>query len=125
MTMEGIQNWCNKPTSSSSCNKSIRLGRQRSSMALSNHKSSAKTMTTVSYIKMTRCSVTKEWRVKIWRRIKKEKKKIFRSIRHDDRVRVSYDPSSYLKNFDQGCSLNEPDCYSRSFSARYAHPSRI
>ena len=37
----------------------------------------------------------------------------------------SYDPTTYSKNFDQGMGWEEPDNLSRSFSARFADPSRI
>ncbi|CAJ2656158.1 unnamed protein product [Trifolium pratense] len=56
----------------------------------------------------------------LWRKIKREKKRSFRS---SSRVFV-YDPSSYLQNFDDGYST-DPDNVSRSFSARFAAPSKI
>lgn len=35
-----------------------------------------------------------------------------------------YDPESYMQNFDDGEGTLEPDNLFRSFSARYADPSR-
>ncbi|KAF3614286.1 hypothetical protein CQW23_30360 [Capsicum baccatum] len=64
------------------------------------------------------------WRL-IWKKIKKEKKKIFDC---SNSMRFSYDPHSYSKNFDQGSILRDDDDDdepSRSFSARFAVPSRI
>ncbi|CAL5210679.1 unnamed protein product [Lathyrus oleraceus] len=58
---------------------------------------------------------------KLWRKIKREKKRnIFRS----SSPVFLYDPSSYLQNFDDGYST-DPDNISRSFSARFAAPSKI
>ena len=37
---------------------------------------------------------------------------------------VQYDPTSYLQNFDDGYSTDQ-DNVSRSFSARFAAPSKI
>ncbi|CAK8574732.1 unnamed protein product [Lathyrus sativus] len=57
----------------------------------------------------------------LWRKIKREKKrKNFRSSSHV----FLYDPSSYLQNFDDGYST-DPEYVSRSFSARFAAPSKI
>jgi hypothetical protein len=54
----------------------------------------------------------------LWKKIKREKKmRIFRS----SSPVFLYDPSSYLQNFDDGYS-NDPDDFSRSFSARFAAP---
>ncbi|KAI5392625.1 hypothetical protein KIW84_077141 [Lathyrus oleraceus] len=54
----------------------------------------------------------------LWRKIKREKKRrIFRS----SPSMFIYDPSSYLQNFDDGY-VNDPDHFSRSFSARFAAP---
>ncbi|KAK7260662.1 hypothetical protein RIF29_26904 [Crotalaria pallida] len=51
------------------------------------------------------------------RKLKGQKKKVFSSI--------PYDSESYSMNFDQGTGWMEPDNLPRSFSARYADPSRI
>ncbi|KAE9616152.1 hypothetical protein Lalb_Chr04g0262701 [Lupinus albus] len=58
---------------------------------------------------------------KLWRKIKREKRRIFCS---KDVVNVQYDPSSYLKNFDDGY-LTDADNFSQSFSARFAAPSMV
>ncbi|KAK9022591.1 hypothetical protein V6N11_002840 [Hibiscus sabdariffa] len=66
------------------------------------------------------------WRL-LWRKLMREKKKIVacssRSIKgvHN----VSYDPHTYAQNFDQGLISADPDDFSRSFSARFALPSRV
>lgn len=57
----------------------------------------------------------------LWRKIKREKRRFFSSSHV---VHVQYDPSSYLQNFDDGYST-DPDNVSRSFSARFAAPSKI
>ncbi|OWM78183.1 hypothetical protein CDL15_Pgr015002 [Punica granatum] len=63
------------------------------------------------------------WRV-LWRKIKGKMKK--RTPRWSSAsFRVAYDPFTYAQNFDQGCTLADPDILSRSFSARFAVPSRI
>ncbi|XP_057958624.1 uncharacterized protein LOC131151397 [Malania oleifera] len=72
------------------------------------------------------------WRT-LWRRIKWEKKKIFSSKSSWDTMDCSkqkqqqqgfYDEEEYLQNFDQGLGWAEPDNLPRSFSARFANPSR-
>nr|KYP46907.1 hypothetical protein KK1_031478 [Cajanus cajan] len=54
------------------------------------------------------------WRT-FWRKIKREKRRL---------VHVQYDPSSYSQNFDDGFAT-DPDNISRSFSARFAVPSKF
>ncbi|KAK2661161.1 hypothetical protein Ddye_007694 [Dipteronia dyeriana] len=62
------------------------------------------------------------WRM-IWNKfIKREKKKVFLST---GTWKASYDPYDYSQNFDHGMGWAEPDNVYRSFSARYANPSRI
>ena len=58
----------------------------------------------------------------LWIKFKKEKKKLFVS---SATLHVPYDPYTYSQNFDQGNALDEPDNLSRSFSVRFADPSRI
>ncbi|XVF74597.1 hypothetical protein PTKIN_Ptkin13bG0122600 [Pterospermum kingtungense] len=60
----------------------------------------------------------------IWRKLMREKKKIFDGS-SSTRVHVSYDPYTYAQNFDQGLMSADPDDLSRSFSARFAVPSRV
>ncbi|TXG69093.1 hypothetical protein EZV62_004028 [Acer yangbiense] len=67
------------------------------------------------------------WRL-LWRKIKREKKRIFNcssSTSSTTRVHVPYDPYTYSQNFDQGFIWADPDNVSRSFSARFAVPSRV
>ncbi|XP_027343442.1 uncharacterized protein LOC113856020 [Abrus precatorius] len=68
---------------------------------------------------MTRLKMPR-WRT-FWRKIKREKRKLFSS---SPVVHVQYDLSSYSQNFDDGYST-DPDNLSRSFSARFAVPSKI
>ncbi|XVF86595.1 hypothetical protein PTKIN_Ptkin18bG0055100 [Pterospermum kingtungense] len=63
------------------------------------------------------------WRL-LWRKLMREKKKIF-DCSSSTRVCVSYDPYTYAQNFDQGLMSANPDDLSRSFSARFAVPSRV
>ncbi|XP_022714509.1 uncharacterized protein LOC111274134 [Durio zibethinus] len=63
------------------------------------------------------------WRM-LWRKLMREKKKIF-DCSSSTRVHVSYDPYTYAQNFDQGLMSTDPDDLSRSFSARFAVPSRV
>ncbi|GKV03379.1 hypothetical protein SLEP1_g15688 [Rubroshorea leprosula] len=62
------------------------------------------------------------WRI-FWTKITREKKKIFCSP--GATFQSSYALDEYSQNFDQEMSWAEPDNLSRSFSARYANPSRI
>ncbi|KAL0330764.1 UNVERIFIED_CONTAM: hypothetical protein Sangu_1621900 [Sesamum angustifolium] len=55
-----------------------------------------------------------------WRIIKRAKKKSSESALA---MQKTYDPHSYLQNFDEGSGTVEPDNLYRSFSARYANPS--
>lgn len=57
-----------------------------------------------------------------WRKLKRDKKKLFGSTPTLEGV---YDHESYSMNFDHGTGWMEPDNLPRSFSSRYADPSRI
>ncbi|OAY26683.1 hypothetical protein MANES_16G066800v8 [Manihot esculenta] len=63
-----------------------------------------------------------KWHNKFWRKIYREKKKIFSA---PVTLQAAYDPDEYSQNFDQGNGWAEPDNLCRSFSARFADPSRI
>lgn len=66
-----------------------------------------------------------KWQI-LLQKFKKEKKKSFSSgtvISHSQQT--SYDPKTYSKNFDRGMGWTESDNMSRSFSARFANPSRV
>ncbi|OIW20940.1 hypothetical protein TanjilG_25780 [Lupinus angustifolius] len=73
------------------------------------------------------CVIKLETRMKIkrlrmlWKKIKRENSRNLCSSRV---VNVQYDPSSYLKNFDDGYS-KDADNVSHSFSARFAASSMI
>ncbi|KAK9946713.1 hypothetical protein M0R45_012160 [Rubus argutus] len=61
-----------------------------------------------------------------WKKFKKENNKNLSSGTVVSQARRnSYDPKTYSKNFDRGMGWMEPDNLSRSFSARFADPSRI
>lgn len=59
----------------------------------------------------------------LWKKIKKEKKRVFACS--NSSMRFTYDSYSYAQNFDQGTDVDHDDLISRSFSARFAVPSRI
>ncbi|KAK3028337.1 hypothetical protein RJ639_037799 [Escallonia herrerae] len=62
------------------------------------------------------------WRL-VWRKIKREKRRLFYC---SSSSQFTYDPYTYAQNFDQGSSWDGPDeLFCRSFSARFAVPSRI
>lgn len=65
--------------------------------------------------------------LKFWRKLKgdnknKNKKNSFNSS--SVKIQQPYDPETYMKNFDDGESTMEPENLFRSFSARYADPSK-
>ncbi|KAF6169594.1 hypothetical protein GIB67_003962 [Kingdonia uniflora] len=57
----------------------------------------------------------------LWKKLKKEKRKIF----YSSGAQVPYNSYTYAQNFDQDMGWDEPDNLSRSFSARFADPSRM
>ncbi|KAL4333670.1 hypothetical protein GQ457_07G031880 [Hibiscus cannabinus] len=79
-------------------------------------------MLSINVLVMTNSKLPR-WRL-LWRKLMREKKKIVscssRSMHY-----VSYDPHTYAQNFDQGLISADPDDFSRSFSARFAVPSRV
>ncbi|KAJ0089681.1 uncharacterized protein LOC116123177 [Pistacia vera] len=96
--------WCN----SDADNRAIRLGQSYNEVRPVNSSSTS--------------GLTKlRWKV-LWMKFKKEKKKMFESV---SPLQVPYDPYTYSQNFDQGFAWEEPDNLSRSFSVRFADPSRI
>ncbi|KAH7865995.1 hypothetical protein Vadar_014023 [Vaccinium darrowii] len=70
-------------------------------------------------------SKTPIWRL-MWRKIKKEKRKILERS-YSTAVQLPYDIFTYAQNFDESSmsSSDSDDFSSRSFSARFAVPSRI
>ncbi|KAH1124735.1 hypothetical protein AAZX31_06G077400 [Glycine max] len=67
---------------------------------------------------------TTVWKM-LWRKLKRSsdhKKKVFSSHTTMEGV---YDQETYSMNFDQGTGWMEPENLPRSFSARFAYPSRI
>ncbi|KAI8529536.1 hypothetical protein RHMOL_Rhmol12G0232500 [Rhododendron molle] len=64
------------------------------------------------------------WRL-LWRNIKKGKKKLFNIYSSSTNHNFSYSPCTYAQNFDEGSMRENLDDLSRSFSARFAVPSRI
>ena len=68
----------------------------------------------------------------LWRKIVREKKRILLCSTGcvpvggaSAAAREPYDAYSYAQNFDDGAAWVEPDNLSRSFSARFAVPSRV
>ncbi|KAI7980370.1 hypothetical protein LOK49_LG13G00492 [Camellia lanceoleosa] len=97
-----IRHWCNPGT------RSIRLGRRYAELEPAN-------------LSVPVRSRRPMWKL-LWRRFLKEKRKMFDSSVH---MQAPYDEDTYAQNFDQGLIWDEPDGLSRSFSARFADPSRI
>lgn len=71
------------------------------------------------------------WKV-LWRKFLKEKKNMFASSSSGGgggRVHVQspYDYETYMQNFDEGQNslIEEPDVMFRSFSMRFADPSKL
>lgn len=66
------------------------------------------------------------WKV-IWNKYLKREKKIMNAFDYSaPHHQLTYDSYSYSQNFDQGPSWDdEPDSLSRSFSCRFADPSKI
>ncbi|KAL8056171.1 hypothetical protein ABFX02_04G102400 [Erythranthe guttata] len=64
--------------------------------------------------------------ITLWRRIKKGKKRSTIVSQYcSSSTRFTYDPYTYSQNFDQGLMWADSDDLNRSFSARFAVPSRI
>ncbi|KAL8043166.1 hypothetical protein ABFX02_09G100500 [Erythranthe guttata] len=79
---------------------------------------------------LTRSSSKAPIWMQLWRKLKREKKRIFQCNNNNSNnssMRFTYDAYSYSQNFDdnQGSVWADPDNVSRSFSARFAVPSRI
>ncbi|TMW97472.1 hypothetical protein EJD97_005431 [Solanum chilense] len=67
------------------------------------------------------------WKV-LWKMLSKEKKENKEGLRRSRSVHVQisrYDEYTYSQNFDNGFSLDEPDHLLKSFSVRYADPSKL
>ncbi|KAI4337460.1 hypothetical protein L6164_015875 [Bauhinia variegata] len=69
------------------------------------------------------CDSTKPAWQMIWKRIRGDGKKVFCSSA--TKMEGTYDPETYSKNFDEGMGWVELENLGRSFSARFADPSRI
>ncbi|OMO66774.1 hypothetical protein COLO4_30383 [Corchorus olitorius] len=80
-------------------------------------------MVSINNVLVNRSKLQPRWRM-LWRKLMREKRKIF-DCSSSTRVHVSYDPYTYAQNFDQGLMSADPDDLSRSFSARFAVPSRV
>lgn len=74
-------------------------------------------------VRLGDCNSGSKWRL-LWRKIKQENKKIFHNSTPPSRL-ASYDMDSYSQNFDQGPGWTDPENRFRSFSARFAVPSKI
>lgn len=63
----------------------------------------------------------------LWRKLRRNKKKVFSSSTPSPSIvdGGGYDEETYSMNFDEGTGWMDPDNLPRSFSARFAHPSRI
>ncbi|KAL6974383.1 hypothetical protein U1Q18_028565 [Sarracenia purpurea var. burkii] len=104
-----MKNWC-----SSGSTRSLRLGRRCPVLEAVNSPAAA-----------TRTRRRPVWK-QLWRKLLKEKRKMTTTTESSSvRVRVPYDEHTYAQNFDEGLVWDEPDILSRSFSVRFADPSRI
>lgn len=74
-----------------------------------------------------------KWKL-VWRKLKREKKKMFESTtsvlsrNHNNHRSSPYDEYNYTQNFDQGTSTfrdDEHDILARSFSVRFSDPSSV
>lgn len=67
-----------------------------------------------------------KWKV-MWMKLIKEKNKMFQRSVDNQQQQPPYDEYNYSQNFDQGsiADSDEPDILSRSFSVRFANPSRV
>uniref|UniRef100_A0A5B7BEM1 Uncharacterized protein n=1 Tax=Davidia involucrata TaxID=16924 RepID=A0A5B7BEM1_DAVIN len=99
-----VRNWCSSGT------RTVRLGLYYDELGSVNSTTSTSSGSNKSMWKL------------LWRKFMKEKRKMFESPVH---LQVPYDADTYLQNFDQGLMWDEPDSLSRSFSVRFADPSRI
>ncbi|KAF5461578.1 hypothetical protein F2P56_017662 [Juglans regia] len=69
--------------------------------------------------------IQSRWKL-FWKKTKSEKKFPGRTTPAVTLMRAAtYDSKTYSKNFDQGTGWMDPDNLSRSFSARFADPSRV
>ncbi|MED6125871.1 hypothetical protein PIB30_072718 [Stylosanthes scabra] len=102
-----------------SCKKTIiQFGRCCNEAATNQRANSSMALSSIGSSKL-------RWKV-LWMKLKK-KKKLFASSESSSaqHIQVPYDPYTYSQNFDHGNAKDEPDNLSRSFSARYAHPSKV
>ncbi|KAH7846585.1 hypothetical protein Vadar_015747 [Vaccinium darrowii] len=61
----------------------------------------------------------------LWRKIKRDKRSARKKKKSNSNSPVSlYDHDTYLQNFEEEPRWMEPDILCRSFSARFADPSR-
>ncbi|KAL3535763.1 hypothetical protein ACH5RR_004224 [Cinchona calisaya] len=102
--------------------KTIYLGRPY------NHKELEETSPKLSNCNDNARSKKQSWKG-LWRKLLKEKRKIFEPPVH---VKFPYDAQSYTQNFDDGHMLDDDDeeepgndLLSRSFSMRFADPSKL
>ncbi|KAL3511804.1 hypothetical protein ACH5RR_024521 [Cinchona calisaya] len=80
----------------------------------------------ISYTSPATGSKSPVWK-HFWRKIKKEKKRLMLDCSSSSSsMRFAYDLYTYSQKFDdQGLTWADPDHFSRSFSDRFALPSRI
>lgn len=109
--MDDVNNW------SSSRSRTIHFGRRhREYESVAEVEGGSNTTTTIP-----------KWKV-MWKKLMREKKKMFQRSVHNQHQVPSYDEYTYSQNFDdQGSAADwdQPDILSRSFSVRFADPSTI
>ena len=123
----GIKEW------SSSKSQSFTFGRSISSSRRENHNQQQQQQCIIlGQMKFDQYDRQgSKWKL-IWKKIKKEKQRILSSNNNNSfnnrihgSVVATYDPEAYSRNFDEGLECKEPEYLTRSFSARFADPSRM
>lgn len=112
-----IRSWCN-----SGASESIRLGRcphrRRDGAGGCSGNSGSNSPASSGLKKLS-------WK-QLWMKLKRERRRIMlESGSFEGHVHGPYDFHNYSQNFDHGIASEEPENLSRSFSVRFANPSRI
>ncbi|CAL1373505.1 unnamed protein product [Linum trigynum] len=118
--------WLQRSSSVKASSTTIYLGRSKS---VHHHQSSSSSPAGGGYSRRPAGRGGNIWQA-LWRKINRRKRSIFRAATCTSTATVAtlhsaYEPEEYSMNFDQGTGWAEPDNLPRSFSARFADPSRI
>ncbi|CAI0408536.1 unnamed protein product [Linum tenue] len=110
--------WLHRSSSVKASSTTIYLGRSKSV----HHHQSSSSPADGGYSRRPAGRGGNIWQA-LWRKINRRKRSIFRAATCTSTS--AYEPEEYSMNFDQGTGWAEPDNLPRSFSARFADPSRI